>query len=247
MYTLRDFARSAEELQTTLARLSELGFRNLQYSVPSFMGAQELKTLLDTYGLRLDSLSYPASQIEKRLNEITERCGIFDTRYIIVDSIPQEMITPEGFTRYAHELNRLGKLLSPHGIRIMYHFHSFEFVSYGGLHGVDIFLRETDPESVFIQPDTFWLASAGISPHDFISEHRSRIGYVHVKDYAIARHGERQFAEVGQGNLDWKKIIAACESFGCEYYVIEQDEFYGRDPFCCAALSMANLRRLGIE
>lgn len=247
MYTLRNFTQDAKTLRSTVAHLAKLGFRNLQYSVPPFMSAAEVLELFDSYGINADLMSYPAAQIEENLPEIIRQCDLFNTRYVRIDSIPGDMTTPDGFVKYAHELNRLGGLLAPYGIKLIYHFHSFEFISYGGEYGMDIFLRETDPERIFIQPDTFWIASAGISPADFITDHRDRVKYVHVKDYAIANRGEVRFAEVGRGNLDWKKIIAVCESFGCEYYIIEQDDCYGRDPFECAALSMASLRRFGIE
>lgn len=236
-----------------MEKLAKLGFSNIQYSVPRFMTAPALKELLDIYGMRMDSVSCHASGIKDRLSELAGQCELFNIHYICVDSIPGNMTTPEGFAEYAHMLNNLGGLLAPYGIKLLYHFHSFEFISYSSENGMDIFLRETDPECVLIMPDTYWIASAGISPADFISRYRSRIRYVHVKDYAIVRQGENadssivRFAEVGQGNLDWPKIIAVCESFGCEYYVIEQDNCYGRDPFECAAMSMASLRRFGIK
>lgn len=253
MYTLRDFTENETGLRSSLERLLKLGFSNLQYSVPRFMTAPALKELLELYGMRMDSVACPASEIKEKLSQLAGQCGLFNVYYICVDSIPGSMTTPEGFAEYAHMLNSLGELLAPYGIKLLYHFHSFEFVSYGSENGMDIFLRETDPEYVLIMPDTYWIAAAGISPADFISRYRSRIRYVHVKDYAIVRHGENtdssvvRFAEVGRGNLDWPKITAVCESFGCVSYVIEQDNCYGRDPFECAALSMANLRRFGIE
>ncbi len=254
MYTLRDFCGSEAGLRSSLEKISKLGFRNIQYSVPSFMTAPVLKALLDTYGLRMDSVSCPASGIKDRVGELVSQCLVFGAPYICVDSIPAGMTTPEGFAAYARMLGNLGKLLAPHGIKILYHFHSFEFVSYGsGGNGMDIFLRESDPESVLIMPDTYWIAAAGISPADYILKYAARIRYVHVKDYAVVRQGENadgsvvRFAEVGRGNLDWPKIIAACESFGCERYIIEQDSCYGRDPFGCAAESMDGLRRFGIE
>lgn len=253
MYTLRDFTESEAGLHSSLEKLSKLGFCNIQYSVPRFMTASALKELLELYGMSMDSVSCPASEIKEKLSQIAGQCELFNTRYICVDSIPGNMTTPEGFAEYAHMLNNLGKLLAPHHIKLLYHFHSFEFISYGSENGMDIFLRETDPECVLIMPDTYWITAAGISPADFISRYRSRIRYVHVKDYAIVQHGENadnsivRFAEVGQGNLDWQKIIAVCEDFRCDSYIIEQDNCYGRDPFECATLSMANLRRLGIE
>lgn len=251
MYTLRDYTKNEADLRSTLARLSALGFDCLQYSVPAYMTDTDFKALLDEYGMRVDSVSCRAADIKEKLRVLVSRCELFNTRYISVDSIPGSMTTPEGFSEYAHTLNGLASLLTPYGIKLLYHFHSFEFVSYGTENGADIFLRETG-DGVSVMPDTYWLADAGVSPADFIRRYRERIKYVHVKDYAIVRHGENsdgsivRFAEVGRGNLDWSKIMDACGDIGCEYYVIEQDYSYGRDPFDCVADSRAYLRRFGI-
>ena len=40
-----------------------------------------------------------------------------------------------------------------------------------------------------------------------------------------------QFAEVGEGTLDMPAIIQAGLEGGGEYFLVEQDDCYGRDPF----------------
>jgi sugar phosphate isomerase/epimerase len=42
--------------------------------------------------------------------------------------------------------------------------------------------------------------------------------------------GESNFCEIGAGMLDFKRIIAAAESGGCEWFIVEQDRCPG-DPF----------------
>lgn len=42
-----------------------------------------------------------------------------------------------------------------------------------------------------------------------------------------------QFAEVGEGSLDMKGIIEAGLESGSQYFLVEQDDLYGRDPFDC--------------
>ena len=37
-----------------------------------------------------------------------------------------------------------------------------------------------------------------------------------------------QFAEVGEGNLDFVSIIDHAQSAGAKYLLVEQDELYGR-------------------
>lgn len=251
MYTVREFTENEADLRATLFRLTSLGFVRLQYSVPRFMTPDSFRKLLDEYGMRIDHIYCPVSDLNEKYSELVSQCELFGVRYICVDSIPGGMITPEGFAEYSGILNRSGALFAPHGIKLLYHFHNFEFISCGGYNGIDIFLKETDPDCVLILPDTYWIAAAGISPADFLMKYSNRIRYVHVKDYAVVRQNADgsviRFAEVGEGNLDWQNIIAVCESFGCESYAIEQDNCYGRDPFECAALSMRNLRRFGIE
>jgi sugar phosphate isomerase/epimerase len=57
--------------------------------------------------------------------------------------------------------------------------------------------------------------------------------------------GVVQFAEVGEGNLDWPAIIEQSLASGAEYLLVEQDDTYGRDPFESLRISRDNLVALG--
>lgn len=57
--------------------------------------------------------------------------------------------------------------------------------------------------------------------------------------------GVVQFAEVGEGTLDWTAIIEQALASGPEYLLVEQDDTYGRDPFESLAISRDNLVALG--
>jgi sugar phosphate isomerase/epimerase len=61
---------------------------------------------------------------------------------------------------------------------------------------------------------------------------------IHLKDYAVASNAPH-FAEVGSGNLDWPRILAACRETGVEWYIVEQDEPVpsGRDIFESVGMS----------
>ena len=56
--------------------------------------------------------------------------------------------------------------------------------------------------------------------------------------------GEPMMAEIGEGNLDWSDVLAACREAGTEVLVVEQDICRG-DPFESLALSRRNLTALG--
>jgi sugar phosphate isomerase/epimerase len=89
---------------------------------------------------------------------------------------------------------------------------------------------------------------------------------VHLKDYRIGQlpssamellaagdfagfmtsfTGVVQFAEVGQGTLDWQRIIEQATASGAQYLLVEQDDTYGRDPFESLTMSRDHLIELG--
>ena len=89
---------------------------------------------------------------------------------------------------------------------------------------------------------------------------------VHLKDYRIGQLPEEsfglletgdfrgfmdhfknvvQFAEVGEGNLDFPSIIPAAQAAGAEYLLVEQDELYGRTVWDALQTSYDNLVAMG--
>ena len=67
---------------------------------------------------------------------------------------------------------------------------------------------------------------------------------IHVKDMGFSQN-ERRMREVGEGNLNWPAIYAACKKAGVLYAMVEQDDCYGADPFECLRVSYENLRKEG--
>ena len=65
--------------------------------------------------------------------------------------------------------------------------------------------------------------------------------------FAAAFAGAVQFAEIGEGNLAMKEIIDTGLACGSEYFLVEQDDQYGRDPFDCLITSRDNLIKLGYK
>jgi len=52
-----------------------------------------------------------------------------------------------------------------------------------------------------------------------------RTPLIHLKEYRINDKFERETSELGAGNLDWPAIVAAAEKSGCQWYVVEQEQF----------------------
>lgn len=255
MYTLREYTKTLDGLKNTVERLGEIGFRTLQYSIPAHYDVREVKRIFDANGMVNDSVYCPCLQLEEKMRDILDQCELFETRYVRTNSIPDGLnATPAGYKMFAHYLNEAGVGLKREGKILLYHFHAFEFIRFGAERGIDILLRESDPELVQIIPDTHWIQSGGDSVVGFLERYRDRYDYVHCKDFGITRRGAEKveyrpivYAPVGEGNLPWGDILALCKNKGVVSYAIEQDDCYGRDPFDCVASSFNFLRGMGVD
>lgn len=143
--------------------------------------------------------------------------------------------TSAQFREVARRLDRAGARCRENGIRFCYHNHAHEIVH--DLFGLERILRGTDPENVHLCVDTYWVARGGQDPVDIISRLGDRIGFMHLKDMAP----DGDFAEVGQGRLDWEGIRKAVTAAGIQLAMVEQDRTK-RTPLESASLSRRFLR-----
>ncbi|WCT77215.1 sugar phosphate isomerase/epimerase family protein [Novosphingobium humi] len=132
-------------------------------------------------------------------------------------------------------LNERAHALKPYGIDLGYHNHNMEFRPQGGTTGYQVLLGELDPKLVFLELDLGWAAAGGLDPAAEIRRLKGRIKMVHLKDikastkinYALGQDP----AEVGQGMLNWNKILPACVESGVENFYVEQEAPFTRDRF----------------
>jgi sugar phosphate isomerase/epimerase len=166
---------------------------------------------------------------------------------------------------FANQADDFACQLKEHGIDLYYHNHHFEFVRHGGKFLMDIIKENT--KYLGFELDIHWIHRGGMDPVKFINQYAGRIRLLHLKDYRIAamemeenadfntKEGMMkayaamnnivQFAEVGEGTLDIPACIEAGLAGGSEYFLVEQDLSYGRDPFDCLKTSHDNLVKMG--
>jgi sugar phosphate isomerase/epimerase len=95
--------------------------------------------------------------------------------------------------------------------------------------------------------DLHWIARGGGNPEAWIRYLSDRVPVLHFKDFIIA-DGKPHFCEVGEGNLDWSGILAACVDADVRWYIVEQDQPFGnRDLFESLQISFENLKRMGVK
>jgi sugar phosphate isomerase/epimerase len=138
--------------------------------------------------------------------------------------------------RLAQTLNQSGKASKKHDLTFCYHNHAFEFQPLGDTTGLQIFMSETDPATVGLELDIFWVSVAGHDPVDLLKTYTGRIPLLHLKDKAKGlptQFNEKvppsTFKEVGNGSIDIPAVLKAADAEGVKYYFVEQDQTPG-DP-----------------
>lgn len=251
-YTLRQSMTTPEGFRETLRRVAEMGYTNVQIRPPEFMTEKELAQMLRDFSLQADSAFCGVYDIPDHLDDIVSSAAALGTDVLRTDSIRNEdRRSREGYESFARHLNLCGEGLKKHGLKFMYHFHSFEFVQFEGTRGIDILLNQTDPEYVMFQPDVFWLTAAGTEPSESLKLFAGRATYMHLKDYvivpndsAVLEETKRASAPVGTGNLNWEGILRTAREIGIENFVVE-DDMGVLDPFESARQSIQKMKQLG--
>ncbi len=266
LYTLGEAPRL--DLDGSLSKLSNIGYRTVEFA--NFLGRtpQSLRTALDRAGLSCTSIHAPLSADPGKLAEQAQVLG-FDRVITSLFSLPKGLgvrpqsgesgqafiaragaqMGPDDWKWNAELLNQQGEALRREGLKVGYHNHNPELRPLPGrLTGLDILLRETDPALVTFEMDAGWVAAGGHDPIDFLHRHPGRFELMHVKDlkptttanYAL----QMDPTEVGSGVIDWRKALPAAYTAGVRRFFVEQEPPFAHDRFEAAKISFDYLSRL---
>lgn len=241
LYTVRD--ETAKDFKGTLRRVAQMGYVGVEFAGTGGLSAQEMKELLEETRLKPAGSHVGLGPLETELDAVVAFQKAIDNRFVGVPALPAEMRNPAGFRQAAATMNRIGAELKKAGLVLYYHNHNFEFDRIEGKRGIDILLKETDPDLVKFQCDVYWAYYAGEDPAAFIRAHAGRFPLIHLKDMAVSGD-QRTFTEVGEGVLDFQAIFAASEAQGVEWYIVEQD-VCARPSLESARISLQNLKKWG--
>jgi sugar phosphate isomerase/epimerase len=235
----------------------------------------DMRRAQDELGLRMAALSASLTpktggtggteSLTTTFDKIVADCRTLGTTMVRIGMLPFEaMGSLDLVVDFAGRANDAAKALAAEGIDLYYHNHHVEFAKFDGRFMLDV-IADTAPD-VGLEIDVHWVHRGGQDPVATLAQHAGRVKLVHLKDYRIgtmppaamemlsagdlagfmgAFRDVVQFAEVGQGNLDWTGIVEQALASGAEYLFVEQDDTYGRDPFESLAMSRDHLVSLG--
>jgi len=247
LYTVRDFVKTAEEFDVSMRKVREIGYTAVQVSGIGPIPHETVKATVDKYGLTICITHVAFEYLQNDLAAAIAQHRLWECPNVAVGSMPAKYreAGEAGFKAFAKDATEVGRKLADAGFTFSYHNHSFEFVRFGKRTGLDIIYEESDPRYLQAEIDTYWIQHGGGDPSAWIKRMKNRMPVVHFKDM-VMHEGQQTMAEIGEGNLNWPGILAACEEAGVEWYAIEQDRCL-RDPFESLKISYDNLRAMGVE
>lgn len=248
-YTLRDFAKTPEDVAKTCARIRKIGYEAVQISAWCKMDPNEMAKILKNEGLTCAATHVGLDEVLANPQKIADEHKILGCSQTAVGSLPGlwDKSIPKDMPRFkkaAADMSDAAKKLAALGIGFGYHNHKIEFQKCEGRRILDILIEESDPALNF-EIDTFWVQFGGADPAEYIKRLKGRIPLLHLKDLTIVDDNVTM-AEVGEGNLNWPAILKAAKSSGVKWYIVEEDVCQ-RDPFESIEISLKNLKAMGVK
>ncbi len=243
-FTIREACKDLEGLSLSLRRVADMGYTTVQLSAtcsydPAWMAEQ----------LRKNGLRCVLTHTDKNrlLNEPAQVCrdhAVMDCPYVGLgmfkfDPAQEESWYPHFYRLWAPAV----RAIREGGRYFMYHNHAREFLHYEGETILRRMARDFSPEELGFTLDTYWVQRGGGDPAQYLEELKSRVPCIHLKDYGY----DARMEAVGEGNINFDRVLEKAESSGTEYLLVEQDNCNGEDPFDCLRRSYGYLKAMGLE
>lgn len=256
LYTVRD--NMGDDAKATLEKVEEAGYAYVEaagYSDGKYYGMapEDFKAYLNSLGLQPVSTHQASATLDNIDTELAaaKKAGF---EYFVIPVPPMGLFAYNSETKsmgmkgsvsnLAEILTQMGKKCETVGLKLLYHNHDFEYKrNEEGIVPIDYLLEHTDPKYVNFQMDLYWVTKAGADPLAYFEKYPGRFKAWHVKDM----DEEGKFAPVGEGTIDFKRILAEKEASGMVKYFVEQDRTWDQKPMEVIKISHEGLKEIGFH
>lgn len=244
-FTIRKLQK--RDMEASYLPLVEMGILDLEIARIDFNldNAKKVKALIDKYGIRPVSIQVKPKYVFGDVEAVVEFCKITGCKNVVISMLPFECILgkEEKFYSFVDSLDKQFDIYAEHGITLAYHHHNWEYIklSNGKTRMAELLCRT---EKIRFVHDTYWTARCGIDPARQIREFGKRLLGIHLRDLAFKKKLIDVIPHdiaVGEGVIDFSRVIAAAKDVGCEYMVIEQKT---DTPYVDIKISYENLQKI---
>ncbi len=265
LYSVRDEMQN--DFYGTIKKMKEIGYDGVEFAGLFGQNPAEIKAFCDEIGIVPISAHVPYYDMLENPEAVLSDYAKIGCKYVAVPYLTEECRPgTDGFEATVEGIRKIGEAAKALGIQLLYHNHDFEFVKIGEDYALDVLYSTIPADLLQTEIDTCWVNVAGVNPAEYIEKYSGRAPVVHLKDFKMSgkNHGtlykligidenEAQeeeeafsFMPVGHGAQDMPEILAACETAGAKWVVVEQDSPAKDDtPVNSVTLSREYLKTLG--
>ena len=176
MYSVRDLTE--KNMDEALRQVSELGYKFVEFA--GFFGhtAEEIKAMLDKYGLRVSGTHTGWEEIANNFDETVAYHKTIGNKNIIIPGA--DLSTQDKLDAFIAMINEVQPKLEAEGITLGYHNHHREFLpNVDGSQIEDQLIYRTN---VNLEIDTYWAYVGMKNPIKLLDRLGDRVKVIHVKD-----------------------------------------------------------------
>ncbi len=244
MYTLREYCKTPSDSAKTLKKVREMGYKVVQVSgMAEPKDMKEMKKILDDNGLYACSTHTAYQRIIDQTDKVIEEHKILGCEAIVCPGLPGELHNGEGYRKVANDFSKVMGKIKKSGLVLAYHNHGIELERYNGKAGLEILMENCD--GLHSEIDTYWVQYGGGDPAEWIEKFTGRCSQLHYKDMGIIKN-KQVMPPIGEGNLNWKRILKASVDAGAKYCLVEMDT-PTIDAFEALKKSLENMLSWGIK
>ena len=181
LFTTRASCQDAEGFDSTLARLSKIGYKTVQVSGVGPIGAADIRRICDKHNMEIICTHKGLDDYENNIDEMIAfhkelGCSIPGLGSMFPLT---EAKTAADVRSLIERLNKITRALAAEGLSFCYHNHAFEFMKIDGRYIMDYMLEYGEFDYIL---DVYWLAYAAQNPAAFIRKIGKRAKVIHFKD-----------------------------------------------------------------
>lgn len=241
LYTIRDKLKTPADYVRCLKQVKRIGYEGVEGSaIDAVIDVKEYRKILDGEGLACCSNHAGEGDLREQFDIVVANAKLLGCTALVFPYLQEKYWTEDGVRLAAAFLDETGAKLRKEGLRFLYHNHHMEFNRIGKKTILEMIYELTDPENLWAELDTYWVQHGGADPVEWIGRMKGRTRHLHCKDMGM-NGAECVYAEVGEGNLNWPRIVKAARKSGIEWFIVEQDTSR-RDTLESAAMSCRTLQ-----
>jgi sugar phosphate isomerase/epimerase len=247
LYTLRaDFPKDPKGVLKQVASFGYKQVESFEGSKGIFWGMtnKEFKEYLDDLDMRIVSSH---CDINKDFEKKADEAAAIDMKYLICPYLGAQK-SLDDYKKKAEQFNKCGETCKKAGLRFAYHNHDYSFQLQDGQYPQDVMMMNTDSSLVDYEMDIYWVVTAGQDPISWFKKYPNRFTLSHIKDRKKNAGATDKDASVivGQGGIDFPRILKEARKQGMQYYIVEQERYDNTTPIAAVEADAAYMKTLKI-